>query len=63
MLPNLLMLNLFIIVFGGGSRRGGCLFGCLFWLVLSVIITIVINVVLIVISMLVSGPPSPGVRV
>jgi uncharacterized membrane protein YhaH (DUF805 family) len=57
------MLNLFIIVFGGGSRRGGYLSGCLFWLVLSVVITIVINVVLILISMLVSGPPSPGVNV
>jgi uncharacterized membrane protein YhaH (DUF805 family) len=57
------MLNLFIIVFGGGSRRGGYLSGCLFWLVLSVVITIVINVVLILISMLVSGPPSLGVNV
>jgi hypothetical protein len=63
MLPYLLMLNLFIIVFGGGVRRGGCLSGCLFWLVLSVVITIVINVVLILISILVSGPQSPGVNV
>ncbi len=50
MLPYLLMLNLFIIVFGGGSRRGGCGSGCLFWIlvsiVLSVTLTIILNLVL-----------------
>jgi len=57
------MLNFLIIVFGGGSRRGGCGSGCLFWIVVSVGITIFINVLLILISLLVSGPPSAGVNV
>jgi hypothetical protein len=55
-LPYLFVLNLFIIVFGGGARRGGCLPGCLFWIVVSVGITILINLVLLLISLLVSGP-------
>jgi hypothetical protein len=63
MLPHLLMLNFLIIVFGGGSRRGGCGSECLFWMVVSVGITIFINVVLILIYLLVSGPRSPGVNV
>jgi hypothetical protein len=62
MLPHLLMLNLFIIIFGGGTRRGGCGSGCLFWIVVSVGITIFINVILLVISLLVSGSGS-GVSV
>jgi hypothetical protein len=62
MLPHLFMLNLFIIVFGGGTRRGGCGSGCLFWIVLSVGITIFINLILLVISLLVSGSGS-GVSV
>ncbi len=62
MLPHLFMLNLFIIVFGGGTRRGGCASGCLFWIVLSVGITIFINLILLVISLLVSGSGS-GVSV
>jgi hypothetical protein len=57
------MLNFLIIVFGGGSRRGGCGSECLFWMVVSVGITIFINVVLILIYLLVSGPRSPGVNV
>jgi hypothetical protein len=57
------MLDFLIIVFGGGSRRGGCESECLFWIVVSVGITIFINVVLILISLLVSSPPSPGVSV
>jgi hypothetical protein len=63
MMPHLLMLDFLIIVFGGGSRRGGCGSECLFWIVVSVGITIFINVVLILISLLVSSPPSPGVSV
>jgi hypothetical protein len=62
MLPHLLMLNLFIIIFGGGTRRGGCGSGCLFWIVVSVDITIFINLILLVISLLVSGSGS-GVSV
>jgi hypothetical protein len=63
-MPYLFMLNLFIIVFGGG-RRGGCLSGCLFWIVVSVGITIFINVIHLLISLLFSAPgpvvdPSPG---
>jgi hypothetical protein len=62
MLPHLFMLNLFVIVFGGGTRRGGCGSGCLFWIVLSVGITIFINLILLVISLLVSSSGS-GVSV
>jgi hypothetical protein len=61
MLPILWMINLFIIVFGGGGR--GCATGgCLFWILVSVGLTILINVVLLLISLLVSGP-GPGVNV
>jgi hypothetical protein len=61
MLPMLWMVNLFIIVFGGGGR--GCApGGCLFWILVSVGLTILINVVLLLISLLVSGP-GPGVNV
>ena len=56
--PHLLLVNLFIIVFGGGARRGGCFSGCLFWIVLSVVITILINVVLLMVSLLFSSPGS-----
>jgi hypothetical protein len=62
-LPHLFMLNLFIIVFGGGTRRGGCLSGCLFWIVVSVAITIFLNLILLLISALLSGGPGPGVNV
>jgi hypothetical protein len=62
MLPYLWIMNLFIIVFGGGSGRGGCLSGCLFWIVVSVGITVFINLIIILISLLVSGP-GPGVNV
>jgi hypothetical protein len=62
MLPHLLLLNLFIIIFGGGTRRGGCGSGCLFWILVSVGITIFINLILLVISLLVSGSGS-GVSV
>ena len=62
MLPYLLILNLFIIVFGGGTSRGGCGSGCLFWLLVSVGITIFINLILLVISLLVPGP-GPGINV
>jgi hypothetical protein len=60
MLPHLLMLNLFIIIFGGGTRRGGCGSGCLFWIVVSVGITIFLNLILLLISSLLSGGPAPG---
>jgi hypothetical protein len=61
-LPYLLMLNLFIIMFGGGSRRGGCGSGCLFWILVSVGITIFINLILPLIPLMVSGSGS-GVSV
>ena len=60
MLPYLFVVNLFIIVFGGTSRRGGCLSGCLFWIVVSVGITIFLNVILLLLSTLLSGGPQPG---
>jgi hypothetical protein len=60
MLPHLLALNLFIIIFGGGTRRGGCGSGCLFWILVSVGITIFINLILLVISLLVLGSGSGG---
>ena len=60
MLPILWMINLFIIVFGGGGR-GCALGGCLFWILVSVGLTILINAVLLLISLLVSGP-GPGVN-
>ena len=62
MLPYLFMLNLFIIVFGGGGRRGGCSSGCLFWILVSVGLTIFINLILLLISAMVSGP-GPGVNI
>jgi hypothetical protein len=62
MAPYLFVVNLFIIVFGGGTRRGGCLSGCLFWLVLSVGLTILINLILLLVSFSVSGP-GPGIDV
>ena len=61
-LPYLFVLNLFIIVFGGGGRRGGCGSGCLFWILVSVGLTIFINLILLLISLMVSGP-GPGVNV
>jgi hypothetical protein len=62
MLPYLFALNLFIIVFGGGARRRGCLSGCLFWIVLSIGLTILINLILLLVSFSVSGP-GPGINV
>jgi hypothetical protein len=62
MLPYLFVLNLFIIVFGGGGRRGGCSSGCLFWILVSAGLTIFINLILLLISLLVSGP-GPGINV
>jgi hypothetical protein len=60
-LPYLWIMNLFIIVFGGGGR--GCATGgWLFWILLSVGLTILIKVVLLLISLLVSGP-GPGINV
>ena len=66
MLPYLFVLNLFIIVFGGGGRRGGCLSGCPFWIAVSVGITIFLNLIILLISPLFSSPgpgvdPGPGV--
>ncbi len=60
MFPYLFALNLFIIVFGGGARRGGCLSGCLFWILVSVGITILINLILLLFSLSFSGPQPPG---
>ena len=59
--PCLWIVNLFIIVFGGGGR-GYSTSGCLFWIVLSVGLTILINVVLLLISLLASGP-GPGMNI
>lgn len=63
MLPYLIALNLFMIVFGGGTRRGGCMSGCLFWILVSVGITILINLILLLFSLYFSGPQPGGVDV
>ena len=53
------MLDLSIILFGGGSRRGGCsTTGCPLWMVLSVGLTILVNL-----SYLLFSSPAPGVDV
>jgi hypothetical protein len=53
------MLNLFIIVFGGGGRRGGCSGkGCLFWILISMGLTLLVNLIYLLFS-----SPAPGVDV
>ena len=53
-MPNLFLINLFIIVFGGDGGRGCAGRGCMFWLVasiaLSVILTVLANLVLLLFS-------------
>lgn len=62
MLPYLLMLNLFIIVFGGGGRRGGCGSGCLFWIILSVVLSVGLTILVNLLYVLFASPGS-GVNV
>jgi hypothetical protein len=60
-MPYLLMLNLFIIVFGGGGRRGGCSGrGCLFWILISVVLSVGLTILVNLIYLLFSSP-APGV--
>ncbi len=60
-LPILFMLNLFIIVFGGGGRRGGCSgAGCLFWILISLALSVGLTVLVNLIALLLSSP-APGV--
>jgi hypothetical protein len=61
-LPNLFILNLFIIVFGGGGgRRGGCSGpGCLFWILISLALSVGLTVLVNLIALLLSNP-APGV--
>lgn len=60
--PYLFLLNLFIIVFGGGGRRSGCGSGCLFWIILSVVLSVGLTILVNVLYILFSGPGS-GVNV
>ncbi len=66
-LPNLFILNLFIIVFGGGeARRGGCSGpGCLFWILISIVLSVVLTLLVNLLFYLMSSPVpgSPGVDV
>ncbi len=58
---NLLMLNLFVIVFGGGGRRGGCSpAGCLFWIIISVGLSVGLTIMVNLIYLLFSSP-APGI--
>ena len=60
-LPHLFLLNLFIIVFGGGGRRGGCSGpGCLFWLLISLALSVGLTVLVNLIALLLSSPV-PGI--
>lgn len=60
-MPNLFLLNLFIIVFGGGGRRGGCSGpGCLFWLLISLALSVGLTVLVNLIALLLSSPV-PGI--
>lgn len=60
-MPILLVLNLFIIVFGGGGRRGGCSGpGCLFWILISLALSVGLTVLVNLIALLLSSP-APGV--
>jgi hypothetical protein len=55
------MLNLFIIMLGGG--RGGCSGrGCLFWILISVVLSVGLTVLVNLIYLLFSSP-DPGVPV
>jgi hypothetical protein len=55
------MLNLFIIVFGGGGRRVGCSGrGCLFWILISVVLSVGLTILVNLIYLLFSSP-APGV--
>jgi hypothetical protein len=57
---SLFMLDLFIIVFGGG-RRGGCsTTGCLFWILISVVLSVGLTILVNLIYLLFSSPGSPG---
>lgn len=59
--PYMFVLNLFIIVFGGGSRRGGCSgTGCLFWILLSIGLSVGLTILVNVIALLFSAP-APGI--
>jgi hypothetical protein len=60
-LPNLFLLNLFIIVFGGGGRGGGCSGpGCLFWILISVVLSVGLTILVNLIALLLSSP-APGI--
>jgi hypothetical protein len=61
-LLNLFMLDLFIIVFGGG-RRGGCsTTGCLFWMLIGVVLGVGLTILVNLIYLLFSSP-APGIDV
>ena len=48
---------MFIIVFGGGGRRGGCSgTGCLFWILISIVLSVVVTVLANLFLYLLSGP-------
>jgi hypothetical protein len=59
------MLDLFIIVFGGG-RRGGCsTTGCLFWVLFGVVLSVGLTILVTPIYLLFSSPAprTPGIDV
>jgi hypothetical protein len=56
----LLLLNLMIIVFGGGGRRGGCPSGCLFWIIVSIVLSVGLTLLGNLVLFLISGPGSGG---
>lgn len=62
--PYLFLLNLFIIVFGGGGgRRGGCPSGCLFWIIVSIALSVGLTLLANLFFYMFSGPSPGGVDV
>lgn len=61
-MPYLFLLNLLIIVFGGGGRGGCSGIGCLFWILVSVAASIGLTVLVNIIALLFSVS-APGVPV
>jgi hypothetical protein len=59
-LSNLFMLDLFIIVFGGGRRGGYSTTGCLFWILISVVLSVGLTILVNLVYLLFSSP-APGI--
>ncbi len=56
---------MFIIVFGGGGRRGCSGLGCLSWIVISIVLSVVLTLLVNLLFYLMSSPVPgiPGVDV